>query len=163
MISDLSAPSKNRSVAPEPNSPTSSTAITFPKLLNDMEAMKAEVAFTGTDIKHLLVKAGDRIHIYAYIDQEIAIGFNAQTNLGGKFPISIGQKINPEPHEKTEIFVSKSTVRYGTGVGNLSYEEGQYVRVCRWETGRTWAYGFNLHTFAMGRFNTKAFKQIIWA
>lgn len=108
---------------------------------------------------------GDIIIAYAYINEVTAIGFNTRTNLGGRFPIDTAKKVEPQPHEKVEIFcATHPPVQYGDGSPSfLVYITGQYVRVCRWEKDMRWAYGFNQSTLAMGRFDTRyQFKKVEW-
>lgn len=124
--------------------------------------MKAERSYTGANLEDLLVRSGDLINVYAYIDEENAIGFNTQTNLGGQFPLKIVSEVGPEAHTDPEVLVCKSSIRYGTGFGHLQPEEGHYVSVCSWEANKTWGYGFNHQTLAMGTFNVKAFNPIRW-
>lgn len=111
--------------------------------------MQADSEYIGPDWKHVLIKPGDIIIVYAYINKVTAVGFNTRTNLGGKFPIATSKKVEPQPYVEPEILIS---IKSGgvEGPSSLSYERGQYIRVCRWVEGCE-AYGFNQSTFSMGR------------
>jgi hypothetical protein len=54
---------------------------------------------------------GDIIIAYAYINEVTAVGFNTQTNLGGRFPINTTKKVKPQPLIKPEIFLCISSTR----------------------------------------------------
>lgn len=111
---------------------------------------------------------GDIIIAYAYINEVTAVGFNTRTNLGGRFPIDTARKVDSQSHEKVEIFIATNSTVYEGNVSpsSLAYKTGQYIRVCRWEKGGTalaWAYGFNISTLAMGRFDVRyQFKKVEW-
>ena len=145
--------------------PLASAATTvFPKLLLNAETMQAHSAYVGPDWKHLLIMPGDTIIAYAYINEVTAVGFNTRTNLGGRFPVDIAKKVNPQPYEKVEIFIAiNPPAIYDSTPSYFGYMIGQYVRVCRWEKDMHWAYGFNLSTLAMGRFDVRyQFKKVEW-
>ncbi|KAH9205439.1 hypothetical protein DL95DRAFT_397646 [Leptodontidium sp. 2 PMI_412] len=144
--------------------PAPAATTVLPKLLLKAETMQAHSEYVGPDWKHLLVKPGDTIIAYAYINEVTAVGFNTRTNLGGRFPIDTAKKVDPQPHEKVEIFIATDPhVLYKTTPTSLEYMAGEYVRVCRWEKDRGWAYGFNLSTLAMGRFDARyLFKKVEW-
>ncbi|KAH0559663.1 hypothetical protein GP486_003820 [Trichoglossum hirsutum] len=144
--------------------PAAAAVRVFPKFLLKAVTMQAQSEYAGPDWKHLLIMPGDIIVVYAYINELAAIGFNTRTNLGGLFPVDSVMKVEPQPHEKTEIFLAtKSSGQHASSPSSLAYDTGQYVRVCRWEKVLSGAYGFNLSTLAMGRFNAKFdFKKIEW-
>jgi hypothetical protein len=146
-----------------PPAPAATTAL--PKLLLKAETVQAHSEYAGPDWKHLLIMPGDIIIAYAYINEVTAIGFNTRTNLGGRFPVDTTKKVESQPHEKVEIFCATDPpVRYGDeNPSSLLYITGQYVRVCRWEKDMRWAYGFNLSTLAMGRFDVRyRFNKVEW-
>ncbi|KAH7407172.1 hypothetical protein BKA64DRAFT_408840 [Cadophora sp. MPI-SDFR-AT-0126] len=147
--------------------PAPAATTVLPKLLLKAETLQAHSEYVGPNWKHLLIKPGDTIIAYAYTNKETAVGFNTRTHLGGLFPIDTAQKIDPQPHEKVETFIATSpAVLYDTSdtiPSALRYTSGQYVRVCRWEKQGGWAYGFNLSTLAMGKFDSSyQFKRVEW-
>jgi hypothetical protein len=81
-------------------------ATVLPKLLLKAETMQAYFKYAGPDWKYLLIMHRDIIIAYAYIDEVIAVGFNTQTNLRGRFPIDIAKKVKPQPYKKVEIFIA---------------------------------------------------------
>merc|ERR1712232_680496 len=92
--------------------PTNSLLAKCPpkRLLVKVKPMKAERSYTGANLEDLLVRSGDLIHVYAYIDEENAIGFNTRTNLGGQFPLNIVSEVGPEAHIDPEVLVCKSSI-----------------------------------------------------
>jgi len=106
----------------------------------------------------------DTIITYVYINEVTAVRFNTRTNLKGRFPVDITKKVNPQPYEKVEIFIAiNPPAIYDSTPSYFGYMIGQYVRVCRWEKDMHWAYGFNLSTLAMGRFDVRyQFKKVEW-
>jgi hypothetical protein len=76
----------------------------------------------------------DTIIAYAYINEVTAVGFNTRTNLGGRFPVDIAKKVNPQPHEKVKIFIAINPPdMHDTTLSYFGYMTRQYVRVCKWE------------------------------
>ncbi|KAF7914992.1 hypothetical protein BELL_1115g00020 [Botrytis elliptica] len=134
----------------------------FPKLLAKPETMQAHSGYVGPNSTHLLMMPGDTIIAHAYIDEMIAVGFNTRTNLGGRFPVNNTKSVDPQPNEKVEMFIATDAPStYNCGPLPLTYKTGHYVRVCSWEKSKLYAYGFNLSTFAMGRFDVRySFKRI---
>ncbi|KAH9209896.1 hypothetical protein DL95DRAFT_371627 [Leptodontidium sp. 2 PMI_412] len=164
MMTELTALYNKGDSLPTTRQPAPAATTVLPKLLLKAETMQAHSEYVGPDWKHLLIKPGDTIIVYAYINEVTAVGFNTRTNLGGRFPIDTAKKVDPQPHEKVEIFMAiDPSVLYATSPSSLGYKTGQYVRVCRWEKGGIWAYGFNLSTLAMGRFDSRYhFKKVEW-
>ena len=74
------------------------------------------------------------------------------------------QKVDPQPQEIVEIFfINDGRLLHDDNPSYLGYVTGQYVRVCRWEKDRRWAYDFNLITLATGRFDTRySLKRVEW-
>ncbi|KAM0308096.1 hypothetical protein ACHAO8_010320 [Botrytis cinerea] len=136
----------------------------FPKLLSRPKTMQAKSGYAGPNLTHLLSMPGDTIIAYAYISEVIAVGFNTRTNLGGRFPVDTANMVYPQPDEKVEIFIAKNPLTiYNDTPFLLNYKAGQYIRACSWEEDRIYAYGFNLSTLAMGRFDVRYdFNKIEW-
>lgn len=145
-----------------PAAPTATTVL--PKLLLKAETMRAHSEYTGPDWKHLLIMPGDIIIAYAYINEVTAIGFNTRTNLGGRFPIDIAKKVEPQLHVEPEILLCVGlSGGYYNDPTYLAYKRGQYIRACRREKDIRWAYGFNQSTLNMGRISTvNDFKKVEW-
>jgi len=164
MMTELTALCSKGNALPTTRPPASAATTVLPKLLLNAETMQAHSAYVGPDWKHLLIMPGDTIIAYAYINEVTAVGFNTRTNLGGRFPVDIAKKVNPQPHEKVEIFIAiNPPTIYDSTPSYFGYMIGQYVRVCRWEKDMHWAYGFNLSTLAMGRFDVRyQFKKVEW-
>jgi len=165
MMTELTALCNKGNSLPITRPPAPVATTIFPKLLLKAETMQAHSEYAGPDWKHLLIMPGDIIIAYAYINEVTAVEFNTRTNLGGRFPIDTAKKVEPQPHEKAEIFLATHPpVQYGdSSPSSLAYKTGQYVRVCRWEKRLTWAYGFNQSTLAMGRFDVRYhFNKVEW-
>ena len=164
MMTELTALCNKDDSLPTTRRPAHAATTVLPKLLLKAETMQAHSEYAGPDWRHLLIKPGDTIIAYAYINEVTAVGFNTRTNLGGRFPIDTAKKVDPQPHEKVEILIATAPdVLYNTSPSSLGYMAGQYVRVCKWEKVGGWAYGFNLSTLAMGRFDGRyQFKKVEW-
>lgn len=165
MMTELTALCNKGNSLPTTRPPAPAATTVLPKLLLKAETMQAHSEYAGPDWKHLLIMPGDIVIAYAYINEVTAVGFNTRTDLGVQFPIDSAKKVEPQPHEKAEIFFATgSSAQYvNSSPSSLAYKTGQYVRVCRWEKGLAWAYGFNQSTLAMGRFNVKNdFKKVEW-
>ncbi|KAL5312956.1 hypothetical protein ACEPPN_019382 [Leptodophora sp. 'Broadleaf-Isolate-01'] len=164
MMTELTALCNKGNSLPTARPPAPAATTILPKLQLKAETMQAHSEYVGPDWKHLLIMPGDIIIAYAYINEVTAVGFNTRTNLGGRFPIDTAYKVDPQPHEKVEIFIATDPpVLYNTSPSSLRYMTGQYVRVCRWEKDGGWAYGFNLSTLDMGRFDGRyQFKKVEW-
>jgi hypothetical protein len=164
MMTELTSLCNKRESLSTTRPPAPAATTVLPKLLVKAETMQAHSEYAGPNWKHLLIMPGDTIITYAYISEVTAVGFNTRTNLGGRFPIDTAKKVDPQSHEKVEIFIATDpAVLYDTSPSSLGYMAGQYVRVCKWEKDMHWAYGFNLSTLAMGRFHTRyQFKKVEW-
>ncbi|KAB8297612.1 hypothetical protein EYC80_001420 [Monilinia laxa] len=164
MMTELTALCNKDDSLSTTRTPAPAATTVFPKLLSKPEMMQAHSGYAGPNLTHLLMMPGDTIIAYAYINEVIAVGFNTRTNLGGRFPINTTKRVHPQPHEKVEIFIAKNSLNvYDLNQFLLSYEAGQYLRVCSWEKSMYYAYGFNLSTLAMGRFDVRyPFKKIEW-
>jgi hypothetical protein len=171
MMTELTAPFNNDNSLPTPRPPKPSmtavpkpsTTTVAPNLLLKTEVVQAHSEYTGPDWKHLLIMPGDVINVYAYLNEATVVGFNTRTFLGGRFPIDITKKIEPQSDVKAEIFICTSRSYEAGNPESLRYEIGQYVRVCHWETDFGRAYGFNQSTLAMGKVDTRyCFKKVEW-
>jgi hypothetical protein len=164
MMTELTALCNKGNSLPTTRPPAPAATTVLPKLLVKAETMQAHSEYAGPDWIYLLILPGDTIITYAHINEVTAVGFNTRTKLGGRFPIDYAKKVDPQPHEKVEIFIATNpAVLYDTSPSSLGYMTGQYVRVCRWEKDMHWAYGFNLSTLAMGRFDVRyQFKKVEW-
>jgi hypothetical protein len=146
--------------------PRPSVAPTIPRHLLNAETLWANHEYNGPDWKHLLVKPGDQINVYAFIDEVTAIGFNTRTGLGGRFPVNIAEKFDPGSPEKPEILLCITAVGSNSSDNpfSLSIKIGHYVRVCRRESTSNLVYGFNQSTLDMGTFDPRNinFKKVEW-
>ena len=59
--------------------------------------MKAERSYTGANSEHLLVRFDDLINVYAYVNEETAIGFDTRTGLGVRFSVKSRAKLSQNP------------------------------------------------------------------
>ncbi|TVY89860.1 hypothetical protein LAWI1_G005417 [Lachnellula willkommii] len=165
MMTEFTAPytKDNSLMATRPPAPVVAPAVT-PKLLLNAETMQAHSGYIGPDWKHVLIKPGDIIIVYAYINEVTALGFNTRTNLGGRFPIATSKKVEPQPHVELDILFCERSCLPGEkeGPSSLAYMHGQYIRVCMREENK-FAYGFNQSTLSMGRINPLGgFTKIEW-
>ena len=99
-------------------------------------ALHGWIDVTGANLEHLLVRFDDLINVYAYVNEETAIGFDARTGLGGRFSVKIASEVESESPTESEVLICRSSSRYGTGLRHLPYEEGHYVSVCNWDETR---------------------------
>ncbi|TEY70356.1 hypothetical protein BOTCAL_0106g00310 [Botryotinia calthae] len=164
MMTELTALCNKGDSISTTRTPEPAGATLFPKLLSKPERMQAHSEYPGPNLTHLLLMPGDTIIAFAYVSEVIAVGFNTRTNLGGRFPVNTVKRIDPQAHEKVEIFIAKSPLTvHDNAPFPLNYKTGQYVRVCSWEKDRRYTYGFNLSTLAMGRFDVRyQFQKIEW-
>jgi hypothetical protein len=126
MMAELTALCNKGNSLPTTRPPAPAPTTVLPKLLLKAEAMQAHSEYAGPDLRHLA---------YAYINEVTAVGFNTRTNLGGRFPVDSAKKVEPQPHEKAEIFfaIGSSSIYGSSSPSSLGYNTGEYVRVCRRE------------------------------
>ena len=164
MMSELTGLCNKRNYLPTLQPPNPSATAHPPKLLLEAERLRAHSEYLGPNWPHLLIIPGDIIDVYAYIDKTTAVGFNTRTDLGGRFPIDIAKRVESQPYKKAEIlFCTSGKLNDKSSPTSLAYTSGQYLRICKREKDRGWAYGFNQSTLAMGRFDTRySFKKVEW-
>lgn len=137
----------------------------YPKVLLNPVRGQAQSEYAGPDWRYLLIKPGDIIVVYAYLNESTAIGFNTQTGLGGRFPFGCVKVDEEQVDEGVEVYYSTSpSGKYSnSSPSSMVYAEGHYVRVCRWEKDTRWTYAFNQSTLYMGRiFINSNFKKVDW-
>jgi hypothetical protein len=109
MMTELTALCNKGNSLPTTRPPALAATTVLLKLLLKAVTVQAYSEYAGPDWKYLLIMPGDIIIAYAYINEVTAVGFNTQTNLGGRFPIDTAKKVEPQPLVKPEIFLCISS------------------------------------------------------
>ncbi|TVY14594.1 hypothetical protein LARI1_G006418 [Lachnellula arida] len=156
MMTQITAPytkdNPNPLLITRPPPPAPVAPAVTPKLLLKAETMQAHSEYIGPDWKHVLIKPGDILIVYAYINKVTAVGFNTRTHLGGRFPVDISKKVEPQPYVEPDILLCLiSSCGENSDPSSLAFKSGQYIRVCRREKDARSAYGFNQSTLSMGK------------
>ena len=103
----------------------------------------------GTRYRDLVVQPGDYVVVYAWKDgQKIAIAYNQRSDLAGEISAGFLEPVEPQPVTSSEIcvFFSSSRRKYTRRVGDLTWEGGDYIRICKWDNRcKNSGHGFNLY------------------
>ena len=140
------APTTSRIKVPTPTTEVLQTPQTF-------TCMSEHV---GTHYRDLVIQPGDYIVVYAWKDnQKIAIAYNQRSDMAGEVYVGFLEPVEPQPVISSEIcmFFSSNKRNYSCRVGDLTWEAGDYIRICKWDNRyRNSGFGFNLSTRDIGRF-----------
>jgi len=110
--------------------------------------------YVGTRYRDLVVRPGDNVVVYTWKDgQKTAIAYNRRSDMAERIPAGFLEPVEPQPVTSSEICVFFSSRKTIYRVGNLTWNAGEYIRICKWDDRyKKTGHGFNLTTMEIERF-----------
>ena len=127
------------------------------QVLQTPQTFTCESEHVGTRYRDLVVLPGDYVVVYAWKDgRKIAIAYNQRSDMAGEVPAEVLEPVESQPVTGSEVcmFFSSSRRQDSRRVGDLTWEGGDYIRICKWDNNlfKDSGHGFNLSTRDIGRF-----------
>jgi hypothetical protein len=119
--------------------------------------------YIGPTLTHLMIRDGDSVIVYGSVeDSEVLIGYNTRTRMGGRFPANVVGLADTQPEIDYDLVVCITKRTSKASLDKLTYEMGDYVRLCRWENSNRDGYGLNQRTLNFGTFQMCEMRKIPW-